>query len=291
MQAIKRTWQRGIGGKVLVGSVGLLATCCLISTPIALFSPKQAPKPPTALPAQALVAQVTVLATDQPATPSPTAAPTTTTEPTVLPTAAPTAAPTAEPTATAADVPTSTPEPTRAPPTIVVAAGNDSINVRSGPGTNYAILGQLSGNTPADVTGKSADGTWWQILYGGQAGWVSAQLVEFSGDAMAVAVVSAPEAAPAEVPVVEPAPTAVVEQQPETPTDMPTEPPVAEPPTQTPAPVVAAPCDCNGPDLNCGSFPSQSAAQACYVHCGGPASDPFRLDGNNDGSACESYDY
>ena len=43
-----------------------------------------------------------------------------------------------------------------------------------------------------------------------------------------------------------------------------------------------------GTDKDCGDFASQAEAQAFYEAAGGPASDPHRLDGNDDGVACES---
>jgi uncharacterized protein YraI len=104
---------------------------------------------------------------------------------------------------------------------VVVAAGGDFVNVRSGPGTNYAILGQLQANTPADVTGKSADGAWWQIKYAGQTGWLTAQLVQFSGDPGAVAVVSAPAAPAVEATAIPSQPPVVVEQPASTATSAP----------------------------------------------------------------------
>lgn len=48
------------------------------------------------------------------------------------------------------------------------------------------------------------------------------------------------------------------------------------------------PYDPNGPDRDCGDFRTHSAAQAFFEAAGGPARDPHRLDGDNDGVACES---
>jgi len=50
-----------------------------------------------------------------------------------------------------------------------------------------------------------------------------------------------------------------------------------------------APCNCNGPDLDCGDFNTHAAAQSCYNYCVSQGfGDLFRLDGNdNDGLACE----
>ena len=45
---------------------------------------------------------------------------------------------------------------------------------------------------------------------------------------------------------------------------------------------------CSGPDKDCGDFSTQVEAQAFYISCGGPASDPHRLDREKDGNACET---
>jgi beta-lactamase superfamily II metal-dependent hydrolase len=49
------------------------------------------------------------------------------------------------------------------------------------------------------------------------------------------------------------------------------------------------PCDCSGPDLNCSDFSTHAEAQRCYDYCKSQGyGDVFRLDGDKDGSACES---
>lgn len=103
------------------------------------------------------------------------------------PTPAPTAAP-AQPTAAPAQP---TAAPTAAAGPSVVPTG-DFVNVRSGPGTTYNLLGQVNAGQSAPVRGKSADGAWWQITFGNGVGWVFGQLVTFKGDANAVPVASAP---------------------------------------------------------------------------------------------------
>ncbi len=45
---------------------------------------------------------------------------------------------------------------------------------------------------------------------------------------------------------------------------------------------------CSGPDRDCSDFSTQAEAQAFYISCGGPASDPHRLDREKDGKACET---
>ncbi len=53
-------------------------------------------------------------------------------------------------------------------------------------------------------------------------------------------------------------------------------------------PVNGATCDCSGNTLNCADFSTHAEAQACFQACGGVNNDVHGLDGDNDGSACES---
>jgi len=49
------------------------------------------------------------------------------------------------------------------------------------------------------------------------------------------------------------------------------------------------PCNCTGPDLDCGDFSTHAEAQACYEYCIEKGyKDIFRFDGDNDGEACEA---
>jgi len=60
-------------------------------------------------------------------------------------------------------------------------------------------------------------------------------------------------------------------------------------PTQPSAPPPAAVCDCSGNIYNCSDFATRADAQACYEYCMSlGVGDIHRLDGDNDGSACES---
>ena len=52
------------------------------------------------------------------------------------------------------------------------------INVRAGPGTNYAVIGTAAPGEQFAITGKSpGSGDWWQINYDGRTGWVYRPLV------------------------------------------------------------------------------------------------------------------
>ena len=52
------------------------------------------------------------------------------------------------------------------------------INVRAGPGTNYAVIGTAAPGEQFAITDKSPGaGDWWQINYDGRTGWVYRPLV------------------------------------------------------------------------------------------------------------------
>jgi len=74
------------------------------------------------------------------------------------------------------------------------------LNVRTGPGVAYPIIGGLSQGDAVEVMGKNAAGTWLQIAYSGQEAWISAAYVDLTGSLTEVPEVSAP-----------PAPTAAME--------------------------------------------------------------------------------
>lgn len=54
----------------------------------------------------------------------------------------------------------------------------DFLNVRTGPGANFARVAQLAQGQTMDLTGRNADNTWVQMrVPGGAAGWVSAHYI------------------------------------------------------------------------------------------------------------------
>ena len=101
------------------------------------------------------------------------------------------------------------PEPTPAPtPAAPAASVNAGANLRSGPSTDYPILGGIPAGQAVTITGISADGTWYQLSDGS---WVFGQLV--TNPPAGLPVVEAPplaaapvEAAPVEAAPVEAAP-------------------------------------------------------------------------------------
>lgn len=79
-------------------------------------------------------------------------------------------------------------------PVAVVNADQDQINVRSGPGTDYPIVGILVAGQSVPALGKSPGGNWVMVAYPGVAGgvaWVYSFNITVKG----------------ELPIVEPPPT------------------------------------------------------------------------------------
>lgn len=113
------------------------------------------------------------------------------------------------------------PEPAPATPTGRVTAPQ-GLNIRSGPGTNFPIIGFARFGDEGELVGRSADSRWWAAAVpsaSGGVGWVSADFV----------IATNAES----VPVLEVAPPVIV-----VPTAAP--PPTAPPPpTATPAPVLS----------------------------------------------------
>jgi uncharacterized protein YgiM (DUF1202 family) len=63
------------------------------------------------------------------------------------------------------------------------AVTNVNLNVRSGPGTNFPIVGLLYAGQTANVIGRNASSTWWQIQRLNLRGWVSATYAQLEAGA------------------------------------------------------------------------------------------------------------
>jgi len=92
-------------------------------------------------------------------------------------------------------------------PTAPLVNATQNGNCRRGPSLEYEIISSLIEGQTAEITGRSADGSWWQIDpgLGGQICWIAGSVVQISGDVSAVAVVAAP---PLPVKIITPTPTA-----------------------------------------------------------------------------------
>lgn len=107
--------------------------------------------------------------------------------------------PTAVPTAEVTPVP----PPLTASSELYVTS-NYLVNVRSGPGRSFAVLGQVRPGDAVDVTGRVDDGTWVRVNFNGQEGWVSANLFDATGDLTTATVVEADANAPSAEATAEP---------------------------------------------------------------------------------------
>lgn len=74
-----------------------------------------------------------------------------------------------------------TTKPTTPPPAVTsfVLRAKENLNIRSGAGTNFTVLGRLPGGTSASIIARKADLSWWYITYSGITGWVSGAFVDF----------------------------------------------------------------------------------------------------------------
>lgn len=133
--------------------------------------------------------------------------------------AAPQVQPAAEVTQPESVLPTPTvPPPTPAEPTAtptpegVMVTVLQNMNVRSGPGTNYPVIGAGKVGQSTQVLGRNDDGTWLKIEYPSAdgSGWVFAELVQVTGDPQGVEIAQAPPPPP-------PTPTPVPTEVPPTP--------------------------------------------------------------------------
>lgn len=120
-----------------------------LPTPTRASVPTWTPTPPPAV--------ATATATPVPTSASPTDTPSATPLPTELP-------------------PTDTSTPTQTPEPQTQAESN--INVRGGPGTNYAITGALAAGNPVQPVARNEAGDWLQVtLPDGNVGWVAGWLL------------------------------------------------------------------------------------------------------------------
>lgn len=86
----------------------------------------------------------------------------------------------------------------------------DRLNIRSGPGTTYAVVGKAQSGEQLTVRGRSDDGSWLQVTLSGSAdelGWVAARYVTTGSATQGLPIAAAPADAPL-APVVDRAPVA-----------------------------------------------------------------------------------
>jgi spore germination protein YaaH/uncharacterized protein YraI len=105
------------------------------------------------------------------------------------------------------------------PPQDASIRSSQIVNIRQGPGTNYALIGQIAANGVYRVVGKNNSNDWWQIDLGnGLKGWVIGQLVEKLGDMNKVSIATdIPEAPQVQIGAAGVAPSLPEEKKPEAP--------------------------------------------------------------------------
>lgn len=148
----------------------------------------------------------------------------------------PSATNTPEPTATNTAEPTASPTPRITTATIL----SERANVRSGPGTDFDVIGSLSRGEEALVNGIDTSGQWFQIVYQDTLGWISAETVQISGNTN-VPVRATATPLPTETPTLTPTPTLTFTPEPtNTPTLTPTQQPSDTPPPASPTSAATA---------------------------------------------------
>jgi ABC-type branched-subunit amino acid transport system substrate-binding protein len=91
------------------------------------------------------------------------------------------------------DTAAATPRPTSTPDGVTITIlAQPFQNVRSGPGRDYSVIGQLPEGSQARVIGANAQNTWVVIDFRGQQGWLSVPLLEVFGDLNTVPIINPP---------------------------------------------------------------------------------------------------
>jgi SH3-like domain-containing protein len=170
---------------------------------------------------------------------------------TPVPSSTPLATWTPLPTSTTDPNPSSTPQPLNSMnETRYINTSTESVNLRSGAGVSFDVVGSLANGSQIKVIGEQTtnDGyLWYVIIYSEGTAWIYSGLTSIARPSIQVIL-----------------------------------------PTQAPLAVVSN-CSCSGADLDCSHFSNSVDAQACYNKCVAEVGrDYHRLDGeDNDGWACE----
>lgn len=99
-----------------------------------------------------------------------------------------------------------TPAATATPEGVVLTIRSNVQNVRTGPGLEYDILGQMRRDEQARVIGATVDFSWVVINYRGQNGWLATSLLDIFGDRSTVPVIQPPPSPTPAPPTVTPTP-------------------------------------------------------------------------------------
>ncbi len=104
---------------------------------------------------------------------------------------------------------TATPVPTATPEGVYAIVTSARLNIRSGPSTNYDVLGQFSAGDTIFPIGANLDYTWLVVPFRGTNGWIATYLVDLRGDRNTLPIiVPPPTPTPAATPTASPVPYA-----------------------------------------------------------------------------------
>lgn len=90
----------------------------------------------------------------------------------------------------------------------IVTAKDDNVNIRSGPGTNYDIVGTLPAGQSLEIIGRNTESSWWQVSTPDGSGWVAAWVTTASNVDESIPVVEIEP--PASVATTTPSPSVLV---------------------------------------------------------------------------------
>jgi uncharacterized protein YraI len=84
--------------------------------------------------------------------------------------------------------------------TTCAATSTEAVNIRTGPGQNYTIIGALQPNNYVQINGRNADASWFAVSIAGGQGWVFGAVVLLAGQCDGLPVLQATEATPVFLP-------------------------------------------------------------------------------------------
>jgi uncharacterized protein YgiM (DUF1202 family) len=108
--------------------------------------------------------------------------------------AGPGPAPSAEAPATPTALPAGTPSPAALPtPAVEAVVNNDSLNLRAGPGQDFAVLGVFTQGTALVVLGQDGGGDWLEVqVPDGRTGWMARAYLTVNVDLTTIGVITGP---------------------------------------------------------------------------------------------------
>jgi len=74
----------------------------------------------------------------------------------------------------------------------MVSASENNINIRSGPSTDYNVIGTLSAGKSLPIIGRNADSSWWQVTTSNGDGWIAGFVVTVSNVDDSIPVIDVP---------------------------------------------------------------------------------------------------